>query len=347
MLDVVQHVEDDDGVDGGEGGACACRRRRCRRRRRARARARSTSRAQQLDAADADVDRRLGPVARPAALARGLRRGREQAGEQALAAADVEHARARRDQAAREQMAEDRVPAQLAAREVPGEAAGAPVGRARRASTSARHAAAASALLMATRSRARPAAASSRAHRGSALRAASPRRRPAARARSSSAGSTASTTGAAVAARAALPSCSEQDVAGARGRAPRRASTSAGSRRTVSKPRRVQLTSCRSSRCSTGARNGLRSPAGARKKRGALAGDVGERCLRGADLARHRLRARAARSACEWRSLWFCTLWPRRDDLAAQRGVRARALRRCRRRSRARRARRAGRARPA
>ena len=43
----------------------------------------------------------------------------------------------------------------------------------------------------------------------------------------------------------------------------------AGSRRTVSKPRRVQLTSCRPRRCSTGASNGLRRPAGARKKRGA------------------------------------------------------------------------------
>ena len=49
--------------------------------------------------------------------------GGEQAREQALAAADVEHARARRDQAAREEMREHRVPAQLAAREVPGEAA--------------------------------------------------------------------------------------------------------------------------------------------------------------------------------------------------------------------------------
>ena len=56
---------------------------------------------------------------------------RDQAGEQALAAADVEDASSRRDQAVREQVAEDRIPAQLAAREVPGEAPRALVRRAR------------------------------------------------------------------------------------------------------------------------------------------------------------------------------------------------------------------------
>ena len=95
-------------------------------------RARATSRAWISMPRTRDAHRRLGPAARPSALLRGLRSGREQAREQALAAADVEHARARRDDAARDQVAEDRIEAQLAAREVPGEASGAPVGRARR-----------------------------------------------------------------------------------------------------------------------------------------------------------------------------------------------------------------------
>jgi hypothetical protein len=85
----VQHVEDDDGVDGGEGGrshvatddvdAVA-----------ERLPGALDVALEHVDAADANVDRRLGPVARPASLACGLRRRREQAGEEPLTATDVE-----------------------------------------------------------------------------------------------------------------------------------------------------------------------------------------------------------------------------------------------------------------
>ena len=201
---------------------------------------------------------------------------------------------ARRDQAAREEVAEDRIPAQLAAREMPGEAAGAPVRRARGVRRASRQVGAASALLVARRCSAAAAGAAAGAHAA---------RCGAERHRREACGAHAleqrrqhrEDDRRAARVRAALPSCSSRMSPAARPW-PRRASIAAGSRRTVSKPRRVQLTSCRSSRCSTGARNGLRRPAGARKKRGASPRDVGERCLRGADLARHRPSGRAARS---------------------------------------------------
>src|SRR6185369_17822069 len=128
--DIVEDVEDDDGVGLGE-------------RRRAYVGADDLGSVAervagaldvaplQLDAANADVERRLGPAARPAAVARRARRRGEQAREQPLAAADVEDARARRDHPARQQVDEDRIPTELAAREVPCEAARAAVRRAR------------------------------------------------------------------------------------------------------------------------------------------------------------------------------------------------------------------------
>ncbi len=138
-VDVVQHVEDDGDVarrerrlahvgadEGGprvehvEGGAGT------------------------LDVARHQLDAAVAPAAarharRPAAGAR-AERG-EQAGEQALAAADVEHAdrrrvaalrrvRAVREQAVRGEVAEHRVAAELAAREMPGEPARGAVGQA-------------------------------------------------------------------------------------------------------------------------------------------------------------------------------------------------------------------------
>src|SRR5690606_26920457 len=72
-----------------------------------------------------------GPGRRPAALRLLLRgHGRQQTGEQALAAADVEHAAVlRTDQAMVEQAAKDRVPAELAARKVVGKGTGLAVRR--------------------------------------------------------------------------------------------------------------------------------------------------------------------------------------------------------------------------
>ena len=73
-------------------------------------------------------------------------------------------------------------------------------------------------------------------------------RRPAAAMRSSSAGSTASTTGWPLAGARGVAVVQQQDVAGAEAVASAAPARAAGSRRTVSKPRRVQLTSCRPSR---------------------------------------------------------------------------------------------------
>ena len=64
-------------------------------------------------------------------------------------------------------------------------------------------------------------------------------------------------------------------------------------------------------------RNGLRSPAGARKKRGASpVMSASDACA--AAISRAIAFGPSSEKRREWRSLWFCTLWPRRDDLAAQ-----------------------------
>ena len=311
------------------------------------ARARSTSRAQQLDAGDANVDRRVGPAARPAALARRSARPRQQAGEQALAAADVEDpARAARSGRARAGGRNRVASAACRARSARRSGRRA-VGTRSPPSTSARHATAASAALSRCASRGRRrrcvGAGSPRARRRQRHRHAGRGRASAA----SSAGSTSSSTARPSSAARGVAVVQQQDVAGARGRASRRARTRRGSRRTVSKPRRVQLTSWRSRRCSTGARNGLRSPAGARKKRGSSPVMSASDACAARDLARHAPRGPSSEKRCEWRRLWFCTLWPRRDDLAAQRRVGARALGDAEEGRAARRARRAGRERPA
>ncbi len=77
----------------------------------------------------------------------------------------------------------------------------------------------------------------------------------------------------------------------------------AASRETVSKPRRVQLTSCRPRRCSTGSRNGLRNPAGARKQCGRTPHRSASTCCARVDLAGQRARPQqrevvAVRSGC-------------------------------------------------
>ena len=87
--------------------------------------------------------------------------------------------------------------------------------------------------------------------------------------RSSSRGSTSKITGTPFFPRAALPSCSSKMSPACRDFT-KRAWTASASEVTVSNPRRVQLASRNCRRDSTGSRNGLRSPAGARKKHGAL-----------------------------------------------------------------------------
>ncbi len=86
----------------------------------------------QLDAGDVHAGRRRGPAGRPALRPRGDAARMQQARQQALAAADVEDARVGLQQAALEDVAEHRVAAELAAREVPGELVGRAVRRARR-----------------------------------------------------------------------------------------------------------------------------------------------------------------------------------------------------------------------
>ena len=298
---------------------------------------------EQVDAADANVDRRLGPVARPASLARRLRR-RGRAGWRAAPGRSRCRGRAFAARSGRARADGRRPDPSAACRARSARRSGRRAGTARSPpSTSARQASAAAAPLMA----ARPARLGRAARRGAqGAPAASPATRPSGASARQQLRQHGEDDGAAVlgARRVAVV-----QRAGCRRRArprARRASTRPGSRRTVSKPRRVQLTSCRSRRCSTGARNGLRSPAGARKKRGAspvMSASVA--CA--AAISRAIARGPSSEKRCEWRSLWFCTLWPRRDDLAAQGRVGARRARRCRRRSPARRARRAGRGPPA
>jgi hypothetical protein len=113
-------------------------------------RARATSRWHQLDAGEADLRWRCRPARRPAAAPCLVGRRLEQARKQALAAADVEHARARRDQAVDQQVSEHRVPAQLAAREMQREPARGPIGALARATSARQDAAAVSVAVMAT-----------------------------------------------------------------------------------------------------------------------------------------------------------------------------------------------------
>src|SRR6185312_7457913 len=84
---------------------------------------------------------------------------------------------------------------------------------------------------------------------------------------SRSRGNTSRITGTPLPVSAACPSCSNRMSPAPRSRVslPKTASALA---LTVSKPRRVQLARRRPSRLNTGSRNGLRNPAGARKKRG-------------------------------------------------------------------------------
>ena len=132
---------------------------------------------------------------------------------------------------------------------------------------------------------------------------------------------------------AAWPSCSSR-ISPARRLRVRRASTRAASPLTVSKPRRVQLASCNPSRCSTGSSSGLRSPAGARKKRGADAADAASSiCCARCDLAAQRGADRAARNrvdadSCGSRSHGRCATQSR-----TQLRRNARHARRCRRTS--------------
>ena len=315
--DVVEDVEQDDGIDRAEGrrphvgadevGAVA-----------ERAPGARDVACEQLDAAHVDIDRRRGPGVGQRPWRAAAPAARDQAGEQALAAADVEHARARRDHAAREQVAEDRIPAQLAAREVPGEAARALVRRARR-----RDERAPGELARRRRSwRGRRAAARRERRRRQRHRPQAARLDALEQGRQDGDGEQ----------RGRRSRCAPHCRRGRAGCRRRRAGVPAARAarpdrvRTVSKPRRVQLTSCRSRRCSTGCRNGLRRPAGARKKRGARAGDVGQARLRGADLARHRPRAEQ-REGVRMAVAVVLHAVAAGDDLAAQArlGARARA----------------------
>ena len=117
-------------------------------------------------------------------------------------------------------------------------------------------------------------------------------RRPSARMRASSGGSTSSTTALPCGRARGMAVVQQQDVAGLRVRRVSRASTVPASRSRVSKPRRVQLTSDRPRRCSTGSRNGLRKPGRCAEARRALAGDL---AAASAARARSRPRSRAGR----------------------------------------------------
>ena len=208
---------------------------------------------------DAGVARTSAGVGGPAARASGRSPApalvrREQAGEQALAAADVEHARAaaRSGRARADGGRPDRSPACRAR-------------SARRSGRRCRYGA-----LAASTSAGQPAAAACSWRRrgvarprrrgaGSASRQGHARR-PAARDALEQRRQHVEHHRPAGAVRAAWPSCSSRMSPAARPRV-RRASTVGRRRaRTVSKPRRVQLTSCRPRRCSTGARKGLRKP---------------------------------------------------------------------------------------
>ena len=119
--------------------------------------------------------------------------------------------------------------------------------------------------------------------------------------------------------RATLPSCSSRMSPAARPR-PRRRAMAAGSRRTVSKPRRVQATWARPMPARTGSSSGLRRPMGGRKKRGASpAASAIARCP-AATSRRIAPKGRAAK-ALRWRSVWFSALWPRPHQFPRQRGV--------------------------
>ena len=278
-------------------------------------RARATSRWHQLDAGDAH----LRPAAPPSLKGQRPRRAAspqalEQARQQALAAADVEHARASaRSGPSTSRCRNTGSQPQLAAREVPA--------RTCRPADTARSPAS---MQRAPRRRCQraghgDAVAMTPSARRQALRQASPARRPAASSALLAARGSTLEHAPAVRPRCARawPSCSSRMSPAARPLV-RRASTAPGSRATVSKPRRVQLTSCRPSRCSTGASNGLRSPAGARKKRGALAG---ESASRAAAPRRSRARSRAGRAArrcARWRCAVVLHAVAAAHDLAAQ-----------------------------
>ena len=288
------------------------------------------------------------PATAPA-LPRVSDRPREQAGEQALPAADVEHARVRRHSAALEQAAEHRVAAELAAREVPGEAAG-------RGGTARRRCGAVRAMRLrrttASRLRLGTRAAhggdSSRAH---GIRCASGQRlrqrhraagRPRGNARAAAAARRARPGGPPRCARA-WPSCSSRMSPPAR--LVRQARQHAlGSRSRVSKPRRVQLTRRRPEPVQHRVEERIAQARRCAEEARALAGQLGEQLLRAPDLAREAARPEQREGVPVHEAVVLHARGRARRSRAPAPGACVRA-RRCRRRWRARRGGRAGRAR--
>src|SRR5579864_6671252 len=184
------------------------------------------------------------PVARPPSLELPRLRGQQPRGQQPLAATEIQNARTVAEQPSTEDRRKSRVARELCAGEVPGK-------------STCRAVAAAGGL-------------DERPHQWVAH--VQPCRnvtglRPASRTAERSAGSTSRMIGAPALLLAACPSCSSRMSPAPRERV-RRPSTCSRLAETVSNPRRVQLTSSSPARASSGSRNGLRRPAGARKKRG-------------------------------------------------------------------------------
>ena len=127
-------------------------------------------------------------------------------------------------------------------------------------------------------------------------RAAAPRARPAGR----------------LAVRAAWPSCSSRMSPAAR---PSRQALehAAGLALHACRSRAASSsTSCSPRRCSTGASKRVAQPGRRAEEARPLAGDLGERVAAPGRSRRRGRAGRAARSGANARSLWFCTLWPRR-----------------------------------